>query len=520
MAQVARTSLVAAAVAAALAAQDISGDRMRAHVRFLASDLLEGRGPGTRGGELAVEYLASQLAVAGARPASNGGYFQPAPLVNVRTEASSTLSAARDGKTVSFEWFTGFVGQSETQKPRRDFDAEAVFVGHGIHAPEFGWDDYAGIDVKGKVVVLFTNEPPSQDPGFFDGRALTYYGRWSYKYEQALRKGAAAALILHTTATAGYGWDVVRNSWGREESHVKAEGDALDFAGWLSGDAAGKLLALAGLDLDDLLAKADRRGFKALPLGIRVRGSIGSAVREVAARNVIGAIGGSDPALGREPVIYSAHWDHLGKSDAPGDNIFNGAVDNATGCALLLEIARAWSALPRKPRRPAVFLFTAAEESGLLGSEFYVRQPLYPLDRTALVLNFDSFYPFGRTRDAVLEGAERTTFWPRVQAAAQRFQLTLSPAPRPEQGTFFRSDHFPFAKAKVAAFSVNAGRSYGANAEAIAARIAEYGSKHYHQPSDEYREDWDFAGMEQMARFGMALGMDAANLDEPARWIE
>lgn len=500
------------------AAQDVSGARIRAHVKFLASDLLEGRGVGQRGGELATEYLASQLAIAGARPANNGSFFQTVPLVSVRTSSDSRLSASKGDQRISFRWLDEFVGQSPAQTERETFDAEAIFVGHGITAPEFGWDDYAGADVTGKTVVLFTNEPPSTDAKFFDGRALTYYGRWSYKYEQALRKGAAAVLILHTTATAGYGWEVVRNSWGREEAHVKRSGAALSFAGWLTSDAATAFLALAGHTPEDLLARANRRGFRAIPLGLRVKGEIGSRVREVAARNVAGVIEGSDPILRNHAVIFSAHWDHLGKTEGSGDTIFNGAVDNASGCAMLLDMARAWAALPKKPRRSALFLFTAAEESGLLGSASYVQQPLVPLDKTALVLNFDSYYPFGRVKEVLLERADRTTFWPQIQNTAERFQFTVGQPPNPESGSFFRSDHFSFAKAGVAAFSVSGGKTYAVNQDETSAKLAEYGTKHYHQPSDEYKDEWDFAGMEAIARFGVALGIEAANGDANVKW--
>jgi Zn-dependent M28 family amino/carboxypeptidase len=500
-------------------AQDISGDRIAAHVKFLASDLLEGRGVGSRGGDLAVQYLASQLAVAGARPGLARSYFQDVPLVNVKPLPTSSLSAEAGRLTIEFRWLEDFVGQTQRQVPSQDFDAEAVFVGHGITAPEFGWDDYAGIDIRGKVAVLFTNEPPSDRADFFDGRGLTYYGRWTYKYEQALRQGAAAVLILHTTPTAGYGWEVVRNSWGREEAQVKVAGEALAFAGWLHGDASARFLELAGHKPDDLLARANRRGFKAIPLGIRVRGHSASEVREVQAKNVVGMVPGGD--LAAESVVFSAHWDHLGMADGTtGDRIFNGAVDNATGCSMLLEIARAWAALPRKPRRSALFLFTAAEESGLRGSQYYVRRPVVPLEQTALVLNFDSFFPFGRPRNARLERADRTSFWPTIQNIAERFELGVSAGGQSESGSFFRSDHFPFAQAGVAAFSVNGGTSFYGDNDKIAARLAEYSKRHYHQPTDEFHEDWDFAGMEHLARFGMSIGIEAANADDPVRWVE
>lgn len=494
------------AMAASMAGQEMSGERMRAHVKFLASDQLEGRGTGQRGGEIAVEYLASQLTVAGARRVQ----LQAVPLVGVQTEAASTLELGGE----RLKWEEEFVGHPQTQREREELDLEMVFVGHGIVAPEFGWNDYEGVDVRGKAVVLFTNEPPSEDPQFFGGRALTYYGRWTYKYEEALRRGAAAALIIHTEATAGYGWDVVKNSWGQEDAAVKVTGEALRFAGWISKEAAERWLRGEGHTVEDLLARANRRGFRAVGLKSRLAGSIRARVREMTVNNGMGMIEGSDPALREEYVVFTAHWDHLGKGKA----IFNGAVDNASGCAVVLEIARAWAELSVKPRRSALFLFTAAEEAGLRGAEYFVAHPVVPLEKISLVLNFDSYFPFGRTRDVVVNGAERTTFWKEIQAAARRVELSITPDPRPEQGSFFRSDHFPFAKAGVAAFSVNAGKQFVVEAEAKAALLAQYHEQKYHQPEDDYTDEWDFAGMEQMAQFGMILGQEAGNAEEKVRW--
>jgi len=502
-----------------VSAQDISGPRLRAHVEFLASDLLEGRGTGERGGKLAAAYLASQLAAAGAKPAVNGSWFQAVALTGVATQSSSKLTVAGRSQSVELSFPGDFVGQTQMRKPQASLDGEMVFVGHGITAPEFQWDDYRGIDVKGKIVVVFTNEPPSKDPGFFGGPALTYYGRWSYKFQQAARKGAAAVLIIHTDATAGYGWEVVRNSWGREEA--QAAETALVFAGWLNQEAGARLLGPGGYKLEDLLARAGTRGFRAMPLGLKLHGTIESKFRAIPVRNVAGIAPGSDPNLASEAVLFTAHWDHLGiDKAAKGDGIYNGAVDNATGCAILLEMARAWAALEPRPRRSAMFLFTAAEEAGLLGAEYYVANPVVALNRTALVLNFDSFYPFGRTSDVVVNGAERTTFWGQVQSIALRSSLTIAPDPRPEQGSFFRSDHFPFAQAGVAAFSVNEGTAFLADGDSKRARLREYQSSHYHQPSDEYRADWDFSGMEEMSRFGMALGLAAANADKRVEWVK
>ncbi len=401
----------------------ISGDRIRAHVKFLSSDLLEGRGVGVRGGETAAEYIGTEFALDGLKPAGDKGtFFQAVPLVGVTTGAGVSLTASKDGLETSFEWLEDFVGSAENQQEDNAFDGEAIFVGHGISAPEFHWDDYKDLDVRGKILVLFTNEPPSDDPKFFNGRALTYYGRWVYKYEEATRRGARAVFILHTTPTAGYGFDVVRNSWGKEDPQLKLAPGAhgLDFAGWLTQGASEKLAVMAGTTLDAMLASANSPGFHAVPLGVKLRGHIPSKIRAIESRNVAALVPGSDPKLKDEAVVFSAHWDHLGVgTPVNGDAIYNGAVDNATGCGVILEIARAWANLPRKPRRSALFLSVTAEEAGLLGSEYYGLHPLIPNGKVALDLNYDALYPFGRTRDVAVTGAERTTVWPVVEAIAK-----------------------------------------------------------------------------------------------------
>ncbi len=514
--------LLAAAAGASGQSQGISGERIRAHVKFLASDLLEGRGVGTRGGDLATEYLAAQFALAGAKPAAGGSYFQEVPLVGVEPTADCRLAAESKGRTVSFEWLKDFVGSNYRQRPADEFDAEAVFVGHGIVAPEFGWNDFKDVDVRGKILVMFTNEPSSADPKFFGGRALTYYGRWTYKFEQAARAGAAAAILIHTTPTAGYGWEVVRNSWGREEPLVKLAAGQHDLAlaGWVTEEAGQRLLALAGRNVAALLQAAESRDFRPIPLGVRIRGKMVSRIREIQSSNVAAIIPGSDPALAGEAVIFSAHWDHLGVgTPVNGDAIYNGAVDNATGCAILLEIARLWASLEPKPRRSALFLAVTGEEGGLRGSEYYASHPLAPPGKTAVALNVDAVFPFGRTTDVVMNGAERTTFWPQVQEVAARMNLTIRPDPRPEQGSFYRSDHFPFAKVGIPAFTVDEGDQYAGKPAGYGEKLfEEYNNRHYHQPSDEYRDDWDMAGMEQIGRLVFLLGQSAANLDKLPTW--
>jgi Zn-dependent M28 family amino/carboxypeptidase len=501
----------------------ISGERMRAHVKYLASDLLEGRGVGSRGGDLASEYIASQFATAGAKPAGdNGTFFQRVPLIGAETAPGAVLMASGAGKQISFRWLDDFVGVSQLQKPDDDFDAEAIFVGHGITAPEFQWDDYKGTDVKDKVVVLFTNEPPSDDPKFFGGKALTYYGRWVYKYEEAARRGAKAVLIIHTTPTAGYGWEVVRNSWGKEDPQVPlgANQPALALAGWLSQEAAAKVAAIAGKTLDQLLNEANQRDFKPYSLNTGIRGHLPTKIRKIESRNVAAIVTGSDPVLKSQVVIFSAHWDHLGIGPAVnGDTIYNGAVDNATGCGMLIEMARAWAELPRKPRRSALFLAVTAEEAGLRGSEYYAQHPLVPLNKTALNLNFDAFYPYGRTKDVSVSGAERTTLWTTVQDAAKTMGVAIKPESHPEQGHYYRSDHFSLAHAGVPAFSISEGSEFEGKPAGYGEKIfEEFNSKHYHQPSDEYKDSWDFGGMEEVARLGFMIGQQVANQEKLPTW--
>jgi Zn-dependent M28 family amino/carboxypeptidase len=512
-------------LAAFLAAQDssLSAQRIREHTRFLSSDLLEGRGVGTRGGDLATEYIATQLALAGAKPAGEAGsYYQKVPLVGVETQAGANLSAANRGKVIEFQWGKEFVGASQTQQQDTRFEGEAIFVGHGISAPEYQWDDFKGEDITGKVVLVVTNEPPSTDPKFFDGPALTYYGRWAYKYEEALRRGARACIIIHTTPTASYGWNVVRNSWGTEAPFVKLPpgAKALAMQGWITQEAGEKLLALAGKNFDDLLAAADRADFKPVKLGIEIRGHLPAKIRELETRNVAAMFPGSDPKLKDEYIIYSAHWDHLGIGPAvDGDTIYNGAIDNATGCAILLELARAWGGLPQKPRRSVLFLAVTAEEGLMKGSEYYAAHPLAPPAKSSIDLNFDALYPWGRAANVVITGAERTSVYPLAQQIARRLELGIAVDAQPEAGHYFRSDHFAFARAGIPAFSIGHATEFVGKPAGFGDQAdQEYNGKHYHQPSDEFQADWDFTALEQAAEFGFLLGRDIANMDKLAGW--
>jgi hypothetical protein len=518
--------LVASVLAAALAgwgadpAPEISAERIKAAVAYLASDRLEGRGPGTSGEVLATEYLAAQFQQAGLKPVGQRGtYLQPVPLVRVVTSPRSTLRAVRGDTTFDILPGEGFSGMSQTQTELEEFDSEAVFVGHGITAPEFEWDDYKGVDVKGKVLVLFTNEPPSDDPKFFAGRALTYYGRWTYKFEEAARRGAKACFIIHTRETAGYPYSVVRPLEGAQLEREPGR-PALAFAGWLSQEAGTKLLALAGRTVDGALKEADTRGFKPYSLGVTLKGRFPTRVARFVSNNVIGLVEGSDPVLKSEAVLFTAHWDHLGVGRAVlGDAIYNGAADNATGCALLLELARAWSALTPRPKRSALFLSVTAEEKGLLGSTYYARHPVVPLGKTALDLNFDMILPLGVPESVVVNGAERTTAWPAVQRAATRNGLEIEPDPRAHLGVFFRSDHFALARAGVPAFSVAQGlRIKGKPRDFAVKAFNEFNDKIYHSPQDEMRPEWDFSGFVVLARFSLDVASAVADAERLPTW--
>jgi Zn-dependent M28 family amino/carboxypeptidase len=499
---------------------EISAERMKATVKYLSSDQLEGRGPGTRGEFLTTDYLASEFKKAGLKAiGERGTYFQPVPLVRVVTSPKSTLQARKGDTIVDIPCEQGFSGMSQTQTPLEEFDAEAIFMGHGITAPEFDWDDYKGVDVKGKVVVLFTNEPPSDDPHFFAGKALTYYGRWTYKFEEAARRGAKACFIIHTRETAGYPYSVVRPLDGAQLRREPGQ-PALAFAGWLTTEAGEKLLNLSGRTVDGALKEANTKGFRPYSLGFNLDGHFPTRVENFVSNNVVGVAEGSDPALKSETVVFTAHWDHLGVGRAVlGDAIYNGAADNATGCALLVELARAWATLSPRPRRSAIFLAVTAEEKGLLGSKYYTHNPAVPLGKTALDVNFDMILPLGVPETVVVTGADRTTIWPLVKAAAQRNHLEIEADQRAHLGVFYRSDHFSMAQAGVPAFSVAAGMRLKDKPQDFARKaMQEFNDKAYHSPQDEFKPEWDFSGFVVLARFALDAARDVANADRLPTW--
>jgi Zn-dependent M28 family amino/carboxypeptidase len=507
--------------AATQAAGSIDAEKIRAHVKFLASDLLEGRGPGKRGAELAAEYIATQFALDGLKPAGdNGTFFQNVPLYAVHTDEAQTTASfvPNSGEPIKLTYGSDYVTKDERGETSADIDAPIVFVGYGIIAPEYHWDDYAGVDVKGKVLLVIVNEPPSDEEKFFKGSTMTYYGRWTYKYEEAARHGAAGVLIIHREDLASYPWSVVQNSQAIEKSYLKGDPLAtLKAASWIRLEVARKLMATGGHDLDREIVAAGKPGFKPFELPVRFEAHVASVVRPYQSANVVGMVAGlsSGPA-----VLYSAHYDHLGIDPAArGDGIYNGAGDNGTGCGILLEMARAFAQATVKPPHPVYFAAVTAEEQGLLGSEYLGMHPPVPAGEITLDLNYDMLNPIGVPTSVEVAGAERTTFYPEVESTAKAFNLTIQPDQVPSAGHYYRSDHFSFARVGVPSFSISQGTLFaGHDAAWGEAQAKDYVAHRYHQPSDEYTPEMDFRGNAKMAQFGMILGWEASALANPIGW--
>lgn len=504
------------------ALQKIDPEHIRAHVRFLSHDLLEGRGTGQRGGDIAAEYIATQFWLDGLKAAGdNGTFFQQVSLVGITPSDETTFELAPNkGDTQKLKALADYVAYDETQKTSNDIDAPIVYVGYGISAPEYQWDDYKGVDVRGKVLLMLVNEPPSNDPKFFKGPALTYYGRWTYKYEEAARRGAVGAILIHQTEMASYPWEVVRNSNSGEKSFLKSDAPQLKAAAWIQYEVARKVAQSSGLDLKKMMEDAQSRNFHPVVLPVKLKAHMASKIRQFSSRNVVAMLPGADPALKNEAVMYTAHYDHLGiRPDMPGDNIYNGARDNATGCGILLELARVFAQAASRPRRSVIFASVTAEEQGLLGSEYLGQHPPVPAGKIALDLNFDDIPPLGSPEEVEVSGAERTNFYPTVEAMAKEFRLAIRPDSHPEAGYYYRSDHFSLARVGVPAFSITEGMKYkGHNTEWGLKQAEEYTEKQYHQPSDEYSPSMDFTGDAAMARFGFALGWTAASQPKLIGW--
>lgn len=504
----------------------VSETALRAHLSFLADDLLEGRGTGQRGGLLTVRYLETQAAAIGLQPIPGGGYRQPVRIQGTRQLPGSSAVFNAGGKRIEPALGQGIVFGTASGKTDLTVDAPLLFVGYGVSAPEENWDDYKGQDVKGKILVMMVNDPQptSAEPNRFAGKAYTWYGRWLYKFEEAVRRGAAGALLIHTTPSASYAWGVPANGFAHERFRLAGAGNPVE--GWLHEDMARELFAASGFDLDKLRADAEKREFRPVDLKTSARIVMKSTVRQVDDANVVGIVPGTDPKLKDQAVVYSAHWDHFGVDPKAGggghDHIFNGAIDNATGTAALLAMAA--EAVKKPARRTQVFLWPAAEEQGLLGSAAYVANPVVPLAKTAADLNLDSLNFVGRTRDIGVPGAERSSLYDTAAVVAKKMGLKLAPTIPDLSGAYFRADHFNFAKAGVPAFNVGSAVFSGDGhfefehgQEQGSAKMVGY-KKDYHQVTDEYRPDWELAGMVQQAQFTLNLGYAVANAPAMPTW--
>ncbi len=500
----------------------ISTDALHAHIRFLSSDLLEGRAPGTRGSRLAAHYIATQFALAGLAPAVGGtSFLQPVSLVSMLPEPELSFRA-RGGARFEPTYGPDFVAWSSEVADSTEVEGELVFVGYGISAPEREWNDYKDVDVVGKVLLMFVNDPGPGLLDTFQGDTLTYYGRWTYKFEEARRRGAAGAILIHTRESAGYGWNVVQSSWIRE--HIELEPNPgermLGLEAWLSRETADQLLSMAGLSFSTLVESARSQQFRPIETGVSVSARIKNRLRRFSDANVAGLLRGSDPRLRDEVVVYTSHYDHLGiGSPVDSDSIYNGAYDNASGTALLLTLASAFAQLPRPPSRSILFLAVTAEESGLLGSRAYTDSPLIPLERTAANINMDGANIWGRTRDVVALGHDESTITAFAAAAARAEGLKLLGDQAPEQGYMFRSDQFSFMKVGVPVIYIEHGLDYVDRPPGWGERVREeYNEQNYHQPSDEYRPDFDLSGAVQQGRVAFRVGLGIANAPSMPTW--
>ncbi|HJW32477.1 MAG TPA: M28 family peptidase [Holophagaceae bacterium] len=497
-------------------ALQVSESALRTHLAYLSDDLLEGRGTGQRGGDLAMAYLETQAKLMGLKPGNGASFRQEVRISGIALDTAGSALTFGDLKPTYSE---DVVFGTGTSKALVAVDAPLVFVGYGITAPEEGWDDYKGLDCRGKVLVMMVNDPQptAEQPNRFAGKSLTYYGRWTYKLEEAERHGAAGVLMIHTTPSASYGWSVVQSSWTHERFQLAHEGNPLQ--GWMTDGFAHKLFAAAGKDLDQLRAAAERKDFQPVELGLKVAGTVKSLQREVVQANIAAVVPGTDPNLKEEVVIYSAHWDHLGIDEtlqkAGKDGIYNGSVDNASGSAALLAMAQL--AVRKPAKRSQMFLWVCAEEQGLIGSSAYAAKPLWALAKTAADLNLDSLNFVGATKDIGIQGSERTSLGATALTVLKGMGLKAKEVEPDTAGGYFRSDHFCFAKVGVPAFSIEGGKDYVKEPAASKQKAEAYQAR-YHQVTDAYDPSWDLSGMAQQTFFTWKLGQAVANAPAMPAW--
>jgi Zn-dependent M28 family amino/carboxypeptidase len=531
--QATNTAATTASVPAELkpAFDAITATDIMAHTKALSADEYEGRGPGTKGEELTVNYLTQQLQRIGLKPGNPDGTFvQKVPLVGFTGEATGSFTAG--DKSISLTFPSDYVAVSRRFVPESKVEnSDIVFVGYGVVAPEYGWDDYKGVDVKGKTIVMLINDPAvpdgrdssKLDDKMFKGKAMTYYGRWTYKYEIASEKGAAAAIIIHETEPAGYPYEVVSGSWSRENFDIQTPDKNMGrvaVESWITTEKAKELFTAGGQDFDNLKKAAIARDFKPVPLNAKANFTVKNTIREINSNNVIGKLEGSDATLKDEYVVYTAHWDHLGRDPKlPGDQIFNGALDNASGTGALLEIAEAFTKFATPPKRSVLFLFVTAEEKGLLGAKYYGENPLYPLNKTLANINMDGVNQWGRTKDITMVGDDNSTLIDLLKEAASAQSRTVNPDPESQKGFYYRSDHFEFAKQGVPALYTDSGVDYvGKSAEFSQQKRDEYTNKDYHKVSDEIKPDWDLAGAVDDAQLLTMIGYRVAQGDKYPEW--
>src|SRR5436309_10313062 len=512
------------------ALEAITPDGLLAHIKVLASDEFEGRATATRGEELSVKYIADQFQKIGLKPGNpDGTYMQEVPLAGIRSEPRMSFTVG--DKTMDLKYADDFVASSARLQPEIKIDrSDMVFVGYGIVAPEYGWDDYKDVDVRGKTVLMLIGDPPVLDPKdpsklddkMFKGKAMTYYGRWTYKYEIAAQKGAAAAIIIHETEPAAYPWQVVRSSWGKENFELDNPNknmDAVSARSWITRDVAKKLFADCGQDFDALKKSAITKEFRPVMLKAKANVEIKQQIRSFKSHNVIGKLEGSDSKLRKEYIIYTAHWDHRGRHpELQGDQIFNGAIDNASGVASVIELAAAFMKINPPPKRSVLFMATTAEEAGLLGAKFYAEHPLYPLEKTLADINLDSMNVWGKARDIEDLSLGFSTLDDLLAAAAKRQGRSAIPDSRPDKGKIYRADNFEFSKAGLPSLYIGKGEHLLSRPETAPLRSDEFDSTDYHQVTDEFHPDWELSGAVQDVQLLFDVGYEVANGDKFPEW--